>query len=133
MGITRNAMEKLGFFRFYGDAAKFNLNESNSLQNDLKVTSDWGVSRAATNPDSVPLTFRDSLENRRVLVRCEFARWPISRVLSGTLRSLDGHSSGTVVADRLTRPTRGSGAEAAWIRLPRSHPPMQSCSRWGLS
>jgi hypothetical protein len=31
MGITRNAMEKLGFFRFFADAAKLNINESNSL------------------------------------------------------------------------------------------------------
>jgi hypothetical protein len=31
MGMTRNAMEKLGFFRFTGSAAKLNLNESNIL------------------------------------------------------------------------------------------------------
>jgi hypothetical protein len=39
------------------------------------------------------------------------ARRPVSRVLSAPLRALDGHSSGTRVAARLTRPTRGTGRE----------------------
>jgi hypothetical protein len=38
MGFTRNVMEKLGFFRFRGTAAKSNTNESNVLQPDVKVT-----------------------------------------------------------------------------------------------
>jgi hypothetical protein len=38
MGITRNVMEKLGFLPFYGIAAKTNLNESNRLHSDVKVT-----------------------------------------------------------------------------------------------
>jgi hypothetical protein len=33
-------------------------------------------------------------------------RRPVSRVLSSARRQMDGHSSGTAVADRLTRPTR---------------------------
>ena len=33
-------------------------------------------------------------------------RRPISRVLSSARRRMDGHSSGTAVTDRLTRPTR---------------------------
>jgi hypothetical protein len=40
MGITRNVMEKHGFFRFCGIATKINLNESNMLQHDVKVTRD---------------------------------------------------------------------------------------------
>jgi hypothetical protein len=38
MGFTRNAMEKLGFFRFRSTATKSNTNESNVLQPDIKVT-----------------------------------------------------------------------------------------------
>jgi len=41
-------------------------------------------------------------------------RRPVSRVLSGASRPLDGHSSGTPVAGRLARPTR---AESAGTRL----------------
>jgi hypothetical protein len=37
MGFARNAMEKLGFFRFFGTAAKSILNESNRLESDVKV------------------------------------------------------------------------------------------------
>ena len=33
-------------------------------------------------------------------------RWPLSRVLSPARRRIDGHSSGTAVADCLSRPTR---------------------------
>ena len=36
----------------------------------------------------------------------ENARWPVSRVLSPTRRPGDDHSSGTLVAERLARPTR---------------------------
>lgn len=45
----------------------------------------------------------------------------------------DGHSSGTVVADRLARPTRTTTRER--VRCPlASQPviPIRSCSRWGL-
>jgi hypothetical protein len=37
MGFARNIMEKLGFFGFSLADLKFNRNESNSLQSDVKV------------------------------------------------------------------------------------------------
>jgi hypothetical protein len=39
------------------------------------------------------------------------ARRPVSRVLSAPFRALDGHSSGTRLATRLSRPTRATGRE----------------------
>jgi hypothetical protein len=41
------------------------------------------------------------------------ARWPVSRVLSLGKTPLDGHSSRTFVAERLTRPTRAAGWKPA--------------------
>lgn len=54
-------------------------------------------------------------------------RRSVSRVLSTPARrpALDGHSSGTVVADRLTRPTRTGRGNASWASpriAPRSLP-----------
>jgi hypothetical protein len=40
MGISRNVMENLGFLPFCCAAEKINTNESNQLQDDLKVMSD---------------------------------------------------------------------------------------------
>ncbi len=66
------------------------------------------------------------------------ARRPVSRVLSTPSRAWDGHSSGTRLAARLTRPTRATGLEhpcVTAIGLPRTPPPaapIRSCSRWGL-
>ncbi len=40
MGITRNAMENLGFLPFCCMAEKTNINESNQLQADVKVMHD---------------------------------------------------------------------------------------------
>ena len=61
----------------------------------------------------------------------ECVGWPVSRVLSPPQRAMDGHSSGTPVADRLARPTRRA------VRKPTRGPkppalPIRSCSRWGL-
>jgi hypothetical protein len=57
-------MENIGFFRFFGAAAKFNINESNSLQNDFKVMGDWGDVKAAATAGPVRLTFRNLRVNR---------------------------------------------------------------------
>jgi len=51
--------------------------------------------------------------------------WPVSRVLSNTLRYSGSHSSGPAVACRLEQPTRGQ-------HEPRYGPPIWSCSGWGL-
>ena len=52
--------------------------------------------------------------------------WPVSRVLSNTLRHSGSHSSGPAVTCRLEQPTRGQ-------REPRYSPPIWSCSGWGLA
>ena len=59
MGITRNVMENIGFFRFSDATAKTNPNESKELQIDVKVTC-YG---AAEDLPHVPLTFRNASEN----------------------------------------------------------------------
>ena len=46
-------------------------------------------------------------------------RRPVSRVLSGASRPLDGHSSATSVAGRLTRPTRAESAGTRLLPAPR--------------
>jgi hypothetical protein len=51
--------------------------------------------------------------------------WPVSRVLSNTLRHSGSHSSGPAVTCRLEQPTRGQ-------HEPRYCPPIWSCSGWGL-
>jgi hypothetical protein len=51
--------------------------------------------------------------------------WPVSRVLSNTLRYSGSHSSGPAVACRLEQPTRGQ-------HEPCYGPPIWSCSGWGL-
>jgi hypothetical protein len=43
------------------------------------------------------------------------ARRPVSRVLSVSLRTRDGHSSGTRLAARLSRPTRATGRECPCV------------------
>ncbi len=43
----------------------------------------------------------------------------------------DGHSSGTILADRLEQPTRATGLEIGW-GLAAPVAPIRSCSRWGL-
>ena len=59
------------------------------------------------------------------------ARRPISRVLSSSRRTMDGHSSGTSVTGRLARPTRKAMRKP--IRGPKPQAfPIRSCSRWGL-
>ena len=61
------------------------------------------------------------------------ARWPVSRVLSAARRRLDGHSSGTPVTGRLTRPTRTAARKYALPTMTCRHTaPTWSCSRWGL-
>src|SRR3546814_7549843 len=47
------------------------------------------------------------------------------------LRRLDGHSSGTSIAERLARPTRMAGRKPPH-RLAPAAIPIWSCSRWGL-
>ena len=60
-------------------------------------------------------------------------RRSISRVLSSIRRCLYGHSSGTIVADRLTRPTRMAMRKHICRHLmARPAIPIWSCSRWGL-
>jgi len=54
--------------------------------------------------------FASSSRNERV-------RRPVSRVLSSPFRAMDGHSSGTPVAERLARPTRAAARKPA-CRLP---------------
>ena len=62
---------------------------------------------------------------RRRGSRREKGSWPVSRVLSNTLRHSGSHSSGPAVTCRLEQPTRGQ-------REPRYCPPIWSCSGWGL-
>ncbi len=66
----------------------------------------------------------------------EGARRPVSRVLSAPLPMRDGHSSGTRLTARLTRPTRAIGREGPLRHRPESGlppiAPIRSCSRWGL-
>ena len=66
------------------------------------------------------------------------ARRHVSRVLSRRSEQPgggDGHSSGTLVAERLVRPTRAATRRPAWHlwiapRMPAA--PTWSCSRWGF-
>jgi hypothetical protein len=52
----------------------------------------------------------------------DYARRPVSRVLSLPLRGMDGHSSGTWLAPRLARPTRAGGGNAAVVTHVRPYP-----------
>ena len=63
--------------------------------------------------------------------RNERVRRPVSRVLSSPFRAMDGHSSGTPVAERLARPTRAAARKPA-LPVARRAAPIWSCSRWGL-
>ena len=45
--------------------------------------------------------------------KVKWVRRPVSRVLSAPSRAVDGHSSGTSVTGRLTRPTRAAARECA--------------------
>ena len=70
------------------------------------------------------------------MVTGEAARQSVSRVLSALARR-DGHSSGTHLAVRLTRPTRAAGRECPCDHHGTVIPdiaaaPIRSCSRWGL-
>ena len=59
------------------------------------------------------------------------AGWPVSRVLSPPQKAMDGHSSGTPVTERLSRPTRRTVRKLT--RGPKPPVlPIRSCSRWGL-
>jgi hypothetical protein len=66
------------------------------------------------------------------------ARRRVSRVLSRPLRKFskggDGHSSGTLVTERLVRPTRAAARRSAWKPGFSGQPaaPIRSCSRWGF-
>ena len=62
------------------------------------------------------------------------ARRSVSRVLYGSITDRDGHSSGTCLATRLTRPTRTTGRKNPRKsgRGPFPVVPIRSCSRWGL-
>ena len=81
---------------------------------------------------------RDVLE----MFQGSVARRPVSRVLSrpgSSSRDVDGHSSGTPVAERLMRPTRAAARRFARRRsrgfAPRTAAPAAptwSCSRWGF-
>ncbi len=61
------------------------------------------------------------------------SRRSVSRVLS-KYKTLDGHSSGTFLAERLARPTRAADREIPASLRCRRKPaaPIRSCSRWGL-
>ena len=64
-------------------------------------------------------------ERRNLRFPAERGSWPVSRVLSNTLRHSGSHPSGPAVTCRLEQPTRGQ-------REPRYSPPIWSCSGWGL-
>ncbi len=55
---------------------------------------------------------------------------PISRVLSRRFPALDGHSSGTFIAECFARPTRAVSRKQPWAFAHTT--PIRSCSRWGL-
>jgi len=60
-------------------------------------------------------------------------RRPVSRVLSPARRRMSDHSSRTILADRLTRPTRtGRGRTPVGSWKPPTSVPIRSCSRRGL-
>src|SRR3954462_11521531 len=69
------------------------------------------------------------------MIATEVERQPACKpgsVRSETRLGRGGHSSGTIVADRLKQPTRTTDLETGLERLSAPVVPIRFCSRWGL-